>query len=40
MLLAVITGRRESCKETPRIKLMEVAVRLMLGLASKSRYKP
>ena len=32
----MISGRRESCQETPRVKLMELAVRIMLRLASKS----
>ena len=35
-LQAVFSGRRESCQETPRVKLMELAVRIMLRLASES----
>ena len=36
VLLAVMTGRRESCQETLRIRLMQLAVQIMLLLASKS----
>ena len=36
VLLAVMTGRRESCQETPRVRLMQLAIQMMLRLASKS----
>ena len=35
-LQAVFSGRSESCQETPWVKLMELAVRIMLCLASES----